>query len=171
MVVMSHLRETYIFQKWKKITVANLANSLYEVLETSVRFITCVTLRWLDFLYLSQLSKGKPSLLYAWKSVDIKQFNFTQTSVHMWLNDTKICVCLCTFTHGIMFQIKYFSQELHCHYCDIIMGAMSSQITSLTSVYSTIYSSADQRNIKAPRRWPLCGECTGCRRIPRTNGQ
>ena len=61
MVAMSHLRETYIFQKWKKITVANLANSLYEVLETSVRFIKCVTLRWLDFLYLSQLLKGKPS--------------------------------------------------------------------------------------------------------------
>ena len=28
-----------------------------------------------------------------------------------------------------------------------------------------------KENIKAPRRWPLCGEFTGDRWIPRTNGQ
>ena len=31
------------------------------------------------------------------------------------------------------------------HYCDIIMGAAASQITSRTIVYSTVYSDADQR--------------------------
>ena len=31
------------------------------------------------------------------------------------------------------------------HYSDVIMGAMASQITSLTIVYSTVYSDADQR--------------------------
>ena len=31
------------------------------------------------------------------------------------------------------------------HYSDVIMGAMASQITSLTIVYSTVYSGADQR--------------------------
>ena len=31
------------------------------------------------------------------------------------------------------------------HYDDVTMGAMASQITSLTIVYSTVYSSADQR--------------------------
>ena len=31
------------------------------------------------------------------------------------------------------------------HYDDVIMGAMASQITSLTIVYSTVYSDADQR--------------------------
>ena len=30
------------------------------------------------------------------------------------------------------------------HYDDVIMGVMESQITSLTSVYSTLYSSVDQ---------------------------
>ena len=39
------------------------------------------------------------------------------------------------------------------------MGDMTSQITSLTIVYSTVYSRADQR--KAPRHWPLCGEFIG----------
>ena len=31
------------------------------------------------------------------------------------------------------------------HYNDVIMGSMPSQITSLTIVYSTVYSAADQR--------------------------
>ena len=31
------------------------------------------------------------------------------------------------------------------HYNDVIMGAMASQITSLTIVYSTVYAGADQR--------------------------
>ena len=31
------------------------------------------------------------------------------------------------------------------HYNDVIMGTMASQITSLTIVYSTVYSSTDQR--------------------------
>ena len=61
--------------------------------------------------------------------------------------------------------------EYSLHYCDVIMGANASQITSLTIVYSTVYSGADQRKIKAPRHWPLCGEFTGDRWIPRTNGQ
>ena len=38
------------------------------------------------------------------------------------------------------------------------MSAIASQITSLTIVYSAVYSDADQKNIKAPRHWPLCGE-------------
>ena len=82
------------------------------------------------------------------------------------------------------------------HYNDVIMGTIASQITSLTIVYSIVYSNADQRkhqssaslafvrgitqsfiqtqikeNIKGPRHWPLCGEFTGDRWIPRTNGQ
>ena len=41
------------------------------------------------------------------------------------------------------------------------MTTTGSQITSLTVVYWTVYSDADKKNIKAPRRWPLCGEFTG----------
>ena len=46
------------------------------------------------------------------------------------------------------------------------MGTMTSQITSLTSVYSTVYSGADKKNIEAPRHWPLCGEFTGTGEFP-----
>ena len=59
-----------------------------------------------------------------------------------------------------------------CHYGDIIMGTIASQITSLTIVYSTIYSDADQRKhqssaslafvqgiyrgpVNSPYKWPV----------------
>ena len=58
------------------------------------------------------------------------------------------------------------------HYCDVIMGAMASEITSLTIVYSTVYSGANQRKhqssvslafgrgihrgpVNYPHKWPL----------------
>ena len=37
------------------------------------------------------------------------------------------------------------------HYSDVIMGAIASQITSLTIVYSTVYSSVDQTKHKSLR--------------------
>ena len=51
------------------------------------------------------------------------------------------------------------------------MGVMAYQITSLAIVYSTIYQAQIKENIKDLRHWPLCGEFTGGRWIPRTNGQ
>ena len=50
------------------------------------------------------------------------------------------------------------------HYNDVIMGAMASQITSLTIVYSTVYLGADQRKHQSSasvafvlgiHRWPM----------------
>ena len=58
------------------------------------------------------------------------------------------------------------------HYDDVIMGAMASQITSLTIVYSTVYSGADQSKhqssaslafvwgihrgpVNSPHKWPV----------------
>ena len=52
------------------------------------------------------------------------------------------------------------------YYGDVIMGTIASQITSLTIVYSTVYSGTDQRNIGGPRHWPLCGEFTDDRWFP-----
>ena len=52
------------------------------------------------------------------------------------------------------------------------MDMMASQITSLTIVYLTVYSDADQReNIKAPRHWPLAGNSPVTGEFPRTNDQ
>ena len=61
------------------------------------------------------------------------------------------------------------------HYSDIIMGAMTSQITSLTIVSSTLYSGVDQRKLQSsaslafvrgihrwpvnsPHKWPVTGK-------------
>ena len=50
------------------------------------------------------------------------------------------------------------------HYCDVKMGAMASQITSLTVLYSTVYSGQDQRKLQSSaslafvqgiHRWPV----------------
>ena len=62
------------------------------------------------------------------------------------------------------------------HYNDVIMGAIASQITSLTIVYSTVYTGADQRKhescaslafarglhrgpVNSPHKWPVSGKC------------
>ena len=73
-------------------------------------------------------------------------------------------------------QIQVLNGSRYWHlfnqYTDVIMSTMVSQITSLTTVYSTVYSGTDyKKNTKAPRHWPLCGEFTGDRWIPRTKGQ
>ena len=58
------------------------------------------------------------------------------------------------------------------HYCDVMMGTITSQITSLTIVCSTVYSGADQRkhqssaslafvwgihrgSVNSPHKWPV----------------
>ena len=57
------------------------------------------------------------------------------------------------------------------HYDDVIMSAIASEITSLTIVNSNFIRAHIKENIKAPRHWPLCGDFTGDRLIPRTKGQ
>ena len=53
------------------------------------------------------------------------------------------------------------------HYGDVIMGTMASQITSLTTVYSTVYSGADQRKTSKLRVTGLCaGNSPGIGEFP-----
>ena len=67
---------------------------------------------------------------------------------------------------------KLDTNVLYDHYGDVIMGTMASQINSLTIVYSTVYSGADQRKhqssaslafvrgihrgpVNSPHKWPV----------------
>ena len=60
-------------------------------------------------------------------------------------------------------NVEYFTV----HYCDVIMGAVASQITSLTIVYSTVYSDADQRKKSKLRVTGLCeGNSPGTGEFP-----
>ena len=61
---------------------------------------------------------------------------------------------------GKMGMERKCSHIEYVHYSDVLMGAMASQITSLTIVYSTVYSDADERKHQSSH-WPLWGECTG----------
>ena len=55
---------------------------------------------------------------------------------------------------------------LICHYDDVMMGAMASQITSLTIVYLIVVQSKIKENIKALRYRPLCGNSPGTGEFP-----
>ena len=68
----------------------------------------------------------------------------------------RIARCYATF----WFDTEQFIQI---HFSDVIMSATTSQITGFSIVCSTVCWGADQRNIKAPRQWPLWGESTGDR--------
>ena len=61
--------------------------------------------------------------------------------------------------------------ELLFHYNDVIMGAITSQITSLTIVYSIVYSDADQRKHQSSASLAFVRWIHRDRWIPRTNGQ
>ena len=77
-----------------------------------------------------------------------------------------------TATLGVDFpRVRVWYASFHCaegpissHYNDVIMDAIASQITSLTIVYSTVYSDADQRKhqssaslafVRGIHRWPV----------------
>ena len=64
--------------------------------------------------------------------------------------------------HKIIIQVYSLCHEKH--YNDAIMGAIASQITSLTIVYSNDYSDADQKKnqssaslafVRGIHRWPV----------------
>ena len=72
-------------------------------------------------------------------------------------------------------KTHYLNVPLTLHYSDVIMGTVPSQITSLTIVYSTVYSDADQRKhqsseslafvrginrgpVNSPHKWPVTGK-------------
>ena len=57
------------------------------------------------------------------------------------------------------------------HYSDVIMGTIAYQITSLTVVYSTVYSDADQRKQQSSASLAFVWGIHRDRWIPRTSGQ
>ena len=71
----------------------------------------------------------------------VHRMNHEDMGCQMWVKNM-ICV--------VSLQMPY------CHYSDVIMGTMVSQIISLTIVYSTVYSDADQRKHQS-----VTGLCAG----------
>ena len=76
---------------------------------------------------------------------------------------TKILILLIFVKGAIQFVLSIRCKENY-HYCDVILGAMVSQIPSLAIVYSTVHSGADQRKhqnsaslavVRGSHRWPV----------------
>ena len=96
------------------------------------------------------------------------KFNFITRVSHA-INNS----CVCKYCDEILLSTKLFCCNiaisrhgtiLTFHYNDVIMGTIASQITSLTIVYSTVYSDADQRKqqssaslafMRGIQRWPV----------------
>ena len=64
-----------------------------------------------------------------------------------------------------------WEQKFSEHYNDVIMTTMASQITSLTVVYSTVYSDANQRKHQSSTSLAFVWGIHRDRWIPRTKGQ
>ena len=64
-----------------------------------------------------------------------------QTTIYFNLNllTSKLLYCICSYVW------KHMGVICTVHYTDVTMSPRASQITSLTIVYSTVYSGADQR--------------------------
>ena len=84
---------------------------------------------------------------------------------------TKRSYVYCQIVRMVLYLRFGSSLETH-HYGDVIMGTIASQTTSLTIVYSTVYSDADQRKhqsspslpfvwgihrgpVNSPHQWPI----------------
>ena len=63
------------------------------------------------------------------------------------------------------------ANRMCCHYSDVIMTMIASQITSLTVVYSTVYSDTDQRKHQSSASLAFVRGIHRDRWIPRTKGQ
>ena len=91
-----------------------------------------------------------------------------QITIHPdnYMHSSRFVVCCCDIRWYIHQRHSHHTdvKRASCPYCDVIMGAMASQITSLTIVYSTVHSGADQRKhqsfaslafVRGIHRWPV----------------
>ena len=102
----------------------------------------------------------------------IRRCNISMYEIHPCITLIRSDVCTVNVTF-VYFACDWWpSLPFILHYDDVIMGAITSQITSLTIVYSTVYSHADQRKhqssaslvfvrgihrgpMNSPHKWPV----------------
>ena len=68
----------------------------------------------------------------------------------------------CELQNGVFSHAMGFTGTIlvNVHYSDVIVGAMTSQITASRLFTQPFIQAQIKENIKAPRRWPLCREFT-----------
>ena len=109
-----------------------------------------------------------PMIYREYTSPGLKEFTFKPWAIPVkhnnpkcWISRSHNKICLCF--QGVIASYDYGWVSRN-HYSDVIMGTIASQITSLTIVYSTAYSGADQRKHQSStslafvwgiHRWPV----------------
>ena len=129
------LRNNYIFQWiWWNITYPT---------NMSVRY-TC--LRFVSKLFYVLMHCSTSSARY---DVQKRPLNIAKHATRelVLFRHAICCLASASVRQVVSCLIRYF---LIYHYCDVMMGGIASQITSITIVYSTIYSDADQRKHQSP---------------------
>ena len=120
--------------------------------------------RSFDVFFDPRLNKRLSKQLYCWcfrtpshplwrprnEQESVIRLSYPYTSI--WFIATK---CGRKMTNTRWFQMNILT-KCFCHYCDVIMDAMTSQITSLTIIYSIVHSGADKKNIRKLRVHGLC---------------
>ena len=79
--------------------------------------------------------------------------------------------CYCVVQLLTKIQLQVYSACWLNHYTDVIMTEWASQITSLTIVYSAVYSGGDQRKLQSSASLAFVWGIHRDRWIPRTKGQ
>ena len=86
-------------------------------------------------------------------------------SMWFWYASVRDYSVLLELIFWFVWELPY--QIVRRHYGDVKMGAIASQITSLTIVYSTVYSDADQKKTSKLRVTGLCaGNSPGTGEFP-----
>ena len=94
-----------------------------------------------------------PTMISDYFTSELSVRTWLSRPLNEWHSFKSICVYMCTekgafpavrlWEAAALFSIRRIAASLY-HYGDVIMGMMPSQITSLTVVYSTVYSGVDQ---------------------------
>ena len=113
-----------------------------------------ITIIWSKWLIISDVLLGTISQ----QCVEIPKMGDPHLHLVIWWSTWIFHMAgLATVAHGwpVLWDNSYLLWvklvlDLYIHYYDVIMGAVATQITSLTIVYSTVYSDADQRTHQSP---------------------
>ena len=99
---------------------------------------------------------------------EVTYFPFSRAQWFEYLFIHGDCVCYGNFNKPYI--SSSCASHVLSHYSNVIMSAVASQITSLTIVYSTVFSGENERKHQTLHHWHLCGEFTVGRWIACPNG-
>ena len=155
---------------------------LFFSLQALIGFVCCGCLTLFIYVYKLQLrhmSVMTPQLfvqqiVQANVKWSIKATLLLFVGIHRWHVAHKGSVMQKAWPHHDVIMMWYLINMcagFSYHYIDVIMTTMASQITSLTVVYSTVYSDADQRKHQSSASLVFVWGIHRDRWIPRTKGQ